>query len=395
MSLDLSSDESERYFSDELVDSSKKYFTQPPSSSSSPPARNVKRWFNEEYINANATRSNEIIDLNIYIPAYTLHEFDFVKKGTSISATNAREAIRFIDNYLENEVEFDSDKIRYNLTLETPSDNIPSWNRCMKYKIHSPKIKEFPNYKTKFDSSLIGQTPLSTNTNNNENDLDFVENFDNVLTFNQRNKVNDIQYENSQSYQNAVANSEQLAEMPVRLRYLIRTCIFKRFIESNSSHQSARNEIEEWKLVTEDSITKIWAKSFGIDCLNVNEAELLIFQNYDVNSFKLYNPYANDKDNFDPRSDILQNTIDTTLYNYSTAHQDPVSFSNTKKRGRGGKRGGGRGGKPKKDGRSIPLSTDAVVHSEKSETGNGYIKKEKFGAINYAPRGRGELWKPS
>ena len=144
--------------------------------------------------------------------------------------------------------------------------------------------------------------------------------------------MNDIQYENSNSYQNAAANSDNLAEMPVRLRYLIRTCVYKRFIENTKP--KATNELEEWKLVTEDSIAKTWAKSFGIDCVNVNEAELLIFQNYDVNLFRLYNPYANDRDNFDPSTNILQNTIDTTLYSYSTAHQEPpkVEFKKRKKR---------------------------------------------------------------
>ena len=78
-------------------------------------------------------------------------------------------------------------------------------------------------------------------------------------------------------------------------------------------------------MVTEDPITKIWAKSYGIDCLNVNEAELLIFQNYDVNLFRLYNPYANDGDNFDPSTNILQNTIDTTLYSYSSVQDEPVT----------------------------------------------------------------------
>ncbi|RCK55293.1 Nonsense-mediated decay protein 4 [Candida viswanathii] len=399
MSSDLSSDESDEYFQDELLESSGKFTPDFDTPTAVRQVRlildhtafvrgigNIKRWFNEEYINVNATRSNEVIHLSIYVPSYTLHEFDFVKKGTSITATNAREAIRFIDNYLENEVETTSKKIVYDLLLESPKDNTPSWNKCLKYKVHSPKIKEFPNYRTKFDSSLIGQTPVSGNANN-ENELDFIENFDNTLSFQQRNRLNDIQYENSPSYQNAAAHSDEFAEMPVRLRYLIRTCIYKRFIEQ--ARPKPQNELEEWKLVTEDSIAKIWAKSFGIDCVNVNEAELLIFQNYDVNLFRLYNPYANDKDNFDPSTSILQNTIDTTLYSYSTAHQDTpkVEFKKKRRRGRKGKR-------RQDEGRSVPLSTAAVVHSAKNESGTGIIKKENFGAINYAPRGQGQLWRP-
>lgn len=397
MSLELSSNESEDNFRDELVDISGQVSKKPINIDSRQVRLildhtafvrgigNIKRWFNEEYINSNTTRSNEIINLNIYIPTYTLHEFDFVKKGTSISATNAREAIRFIDNYLENEVEIYSDKIQYNLILESPQDNVPSWNKCNHYKVHSPKIKEFPNYKTKFDSSLIGQTPKV-----NE-DSEFNENFDNALTFNQRNKLNDIQYENSASYQNAIANSDNLAEMPVRLRYLIRSCIYKRFIETKKP--KIKNEIEDWKLVTEDPITKIWAKSYGIDCLNVNEAELLIFQNYDVNLFRLYNPYANDGDDFDPSTNILQNTIDTTLYSYSSVQDEPVTLNYRGKNNRGRNNRGRRGNK-RRERERWPLSTDAVVSEERNESGTGFIKKEKFGAINYAPRGQGELWRP-
>lgn len=247
------------------------------------------------------------------------------------------------------------------------------------------RSKNSPNYKTKFDSSLIGQIP-----NVNE-DSEFNENFDNALTFNQRNKLNDIQYENSASYQNAIANSDNLAEMPVRLRYLIRSCIYKRFIETKKP--KIKNEIEDWKLVTEDPITKIWAKSYGIDCLNVNEAELLIFQNYDVNLFRLYNPYANDGDNFDPSTNILQNTIDTTLYSYSSVQDEPVT-SNYRGKNNRGRNNRGRRGNKRRERERWPLSTDAVVSEERNESGTGFIKKEKFGAINYAPRGQGELWRP-
>ena len=93
MSLELSSNESEDNFRDELVDISGQVSKKPINIDSRQVRLildhtafvrgigNIKRWFNEEYINSNTTRSNEIINLNIYIPTYTLHEFDFVKRA--------------------------------------------------------------------------------------------------------------------------------------------------------------------------------------------------------------------------------------------------------------------------------------------------------------------------
>ncbi|KAI5951358.1 NMD4 [Candida jiufengensis] len=419
MSQDYDSDPGERFLQDELID----LITNGPKNSNNNnnhnnqiynqyPLRqvklildqtafvrgigNIKRWFNEEYINQNFNRNSDPILLNLYIPSYTLHEFEFVKKGTSISATNAREAIKFIDQHLENYNYQDqnnlnnenqpNDQIKYNVNLETPNDNTPSWNQCLKYKVYSPKIKDFPNYKTRFESSLLpSQQPITTETNNQK-----------FRTRSERkNSIHDnkfqIHYENSPSYQNALQHSNSFAEMPPRLKYLIRTCIYKRFLEksppsSSNSSQQKRNSIEEWKLVTEDSITKIWAQSFGIDCVNVNEAELLIFQNYDVNSFKIYNPFSLNDDEIEINN-ILQSKIDTTtLYQYETIDQEPPKL-NFKYNKRGNRRNSGN---PK-----TYIANEGAVHEEiDNNSVNGYIKKEKFQAINYAPRGNGQLWRP-
>ncbi|KAI5953988.1 NMD4 [Candida margitis] len=318
---------------------------------------NIKRWFNDEYIKQNFNTTSDPIVFNLYIPSYTLHEFDFVKKGTSITATNAREAIKFIDNYLENQSETVSGNIKYIMSLESPSEIPPTWAKCSKFKLYSPKIKDFPNYKTKFDSNLIAEVPHKEN---------FLSNRESDSTSEQHT------FEGS---------AESLAEMPARLKYLIRTCIYKRFIEKTQPR--AKNNIEEWKLVTEDPITKVWAKSFGIDCVNVNEAELLIFQNYDVNSFRIYNPFSAN-DGFDPRNDVLQNKIDSTLYEYKTVKQEEPKVNLKKHHKR----------KPKsRDAKSIPY--DGVVQEVKdNSSSDGTIKKEKFQAINYAPRGQGKLWRP-
>lgn len=346
---------------------------------------NIKRWFNSEYIKANhRIDNNELIYLNIYIPSYTLHEFDFVKKGTSMTATNAREAIRFIDSYFDGDdwepskQSESSNPIRYNLIIESPTDFGPSWKECLKFKIYTPLVKDFPNYKTKFDSNLIGQQPILNGDKDQVEEYDTNSNISSALSTKQNNQLNDIQYENSPSYQSAIANSMKPAEMPIRLKYLLKSCIFKRHYENNNP----RNFTEEWKLVTEDSITKIWSKSFGIDSLNVNEAELLIFKNYDVNQFRLYN--TNNDFSLEDESnlisnDILQNKIDTTKYAYTK--MEP--FLDNRKLN-----------KNKNKNRKSKNKINGIVSDHATGINGDNVKKERFHAINYAPRGSGELWKP-
>lgn len=346
---------------------------------------NIKRWFNEEYIRAHISEdAKEQIYLNIYIPSYTLHEFDYVKKGTSMMATNAREAIRFVDKIFEKDLNGEDETVNtttkpiiYNLCIESPTESGPSWNECLNYKVHSPKIKEFPNFKTKFDSNLIGQHPTSFGNDSIDNDDEFNEsNFNSTMKPN--NKLNDIQYENSQSYQNALANADEHAEMPTRLRYLIRSCIYKRYLEPSTFS----NPLEEWKLVTEDPITKVWAKSFGIDCMNVNEAELLIFQSYDINQYQTYDPQHSfniDEESKSPNS-ILQNTIDTTLYSYTKINEPTKGPKNNKNKNT----------RKKANNKKIK----GVVNDGCTGVNGDFVKKERFDAINYAPRGSGELWKP-
>jgi len=336
---------------------------------------NIKRWFNPGYIRSSMVNADEKIQLNIYIPSYTLHEFDFVKKGTSMMATNAREAIRFIDRIFErddiilngSQNNANDNPIRYGIFIESPRESGPSWNECLNYKVHSPKVREFPNFKTKFDSNLIGQQVIPD------------DQYDGFTShFKSNAKLNDIQYENSPSYQNAIANSDNEAEMPIRLRYLIRSCIYKRYIDTHNPNKP-QSSFEDWKLVTEDPITKVWVKSFGIDCLNVNDAELLIFKNYDVNQFNTtpHSHFSLDE-GYDNSKNILQNTIDTTRYSYTTAKPTNRHKPNTSKQPR----------------RKNRTKVNGVVSEGFTSVNGEYIKKERFDAINYAPRGSGELWKP-
>lgn len=163
--------------------------------------------------------------------------------------------------------------------------------------------------------------------------------------------------------------------------------------------------------MTEDPITKIWAISFGIECMNINEAELFIFQDYDINAQrKSFDPHFQyqdvDKRGVEGPSSILQNTIDTTVYEYTTTHQEDVNNAKSKKstpkdkkegkdssKKQSAKKKGKKNSKPKGNKTEEGQVDQSLVHEGTGVYG-GTVKKERFNAINYAPRGSGELWKP-
>ncbi|CCE78497.1 Piso0_001120 [Millerozyma farinosa CBS 7064] len=327
---------------------------------------NIKRWFNSEYVEHQFdSKFDGLITLNIYIPTYTLHEFEYVKRGTSMTATNARGAIKFIDKYLDQPAiatgsgEGRTKQMHCNLVLESPMQQSPSWEKCLEYKVHSPRIREFPNFKTKFASNLIGSGlgPSETSQHFHES------------------QVEDASKPVLQAQNGDESGADALAEMPKRLKYLIKSCIYKRFIENEGNQREFNNE---WKLVTEDPITKVWASSFGIDCLNVNDAELFLFSSYDKSKEYIYQDPHNfslETEKQEPKS-FLHNTVDTTSYDY-------VSLDSTDQK----KKNKSKSKKPK------PKKVDGVIRSKPNIYGES-VKKEKFEAINYAPRGNGKLWEP-
>ncbi|CCD27092.1 Nmd4p NDAI_0J02000 [Naumovozyma dairenensis CBS 421] len=63
---------------------------------------NIKRWITQNTDNGNTTNTSmnedlETINLNFYIPTYTLKELDFLQYHDK--SFNARESLKFIDNY--------------------------------------------------------------------------------------------------------------------------------------------------------------------------------------------------------------------------------------------------------------------------------------------------------
>lgn len=304
---------------------------------------NVKRWFNKEYIDSMLEGKDDIrVVLNIYIPTYTLHEFDFAKKGTTITASYARDALKLIDQVLDQEQSVPSfgpgdgepepakPKFTYNLLLEQRNSSFPYWEKCLQYQAQPPKIKDFPYHKTKLSNTMLGRPQ-------------------------------------AQDIEEGKKEAEEFASVPPRLKHLIRSCVYKRYIDPFHPEFESNNGVQ-WKLVTEDAVTKVWLTSFGIDCLNVNEAELLIFQSDDVTGFNIQAPgedfnSKNDRYNAADRG-ILHQWVDTTKYGY-------LGF------------GGDRRKKPtgKKNEASEETMYKALGPVQPDE-----VKEEKFNQINYAPR---------
>lgn len=305
---------------------------------------NVKRWFNKEYTDSILEdKSDTRVILNLYIPTYTLHEFEFAKKGTTITASYARDALKLIDQVLDQEQSVPSfgpedgeaapevPKFTYNLLLEQRNSSYPYWDKCLKYQVQPPKVKDFPYHKTKLANTVLG-----------------------------RPKAPDAEEEKKEA--------EELASVPPRLKHLIRSCVYKKYIDPFHPEFEYNNGAQ-WKLVTEDAVTKVWLTSFGIDCLNVNEAELLIFKSQDVTGFNLQAPGENfnsQKDRYDTVDrGILHQWVDTTKYEYLSV-------------------GGDRRRKPKdKKANGTENESKALgpIHPDE-------VKEEKFHQINYAPRTR-------
>lgn len=282
---------------------------------------NVKRWFNDEFAASQLRRKGEApeqLHLNFYVPAYTLHELEYVRRGVSVLALNARELVMFIDHLCDMEAQQDHTgrlPLLFSVFLEDRNAQFPSWDTCLKYRTLE---------------------------------------------------------------QQALALSEQKPPptVPPRLRHLIRSCVFMRHMPPG--HQPVMPG-PQWKLVTEDAHTRAWALRFGVDCLNVNEAELLLFHARDLSSFVVKQPgsdFSADSDMYDQvQPSLLHRKLDTTKY----AYERLLSSGHSKK-----KKGKAKPEKP------VQQVQPQVVYT----TAAGEPHKEDFNMINYAPRTGGKLWQP-
>lgn len=323
---------------------------------------NLQRWLDRDFVQS---QLSENVHLHLYVLQYTLRELDFQRRGPMVGSTAAHEAIKFIDGLYEREasglsgvsarvmyegpaedrtVEDRTEDetaenagqgkasaegslesgighpvngngagdarqntcaIPFSIYIEDAPPQFPSWEKCLKYRMWHPRQSDLPHV------------------------------------------------------QPVEEQADQSAEMPARLRNLIRLCAY--MCKMPPRAQPAEPGAH-WKLVSEDQGTKVWATSFGIDCLNVNEAELLLFHAEDETLFAPVNPGADfflPEDVFDrpPPSD-LHRRVDTTAYPYESIWRKEDA-------NRGKKRGD---------------------HCKPPFTVVNGVCYEEFDQINYAPR---------
>lgn len=264
----------------------------------------IKEWV------ATAQRQNQF-QIVFYVPLYTLKELDFLKKVFNpLISANARESIRFIDEQIsgvfdgfENEKDF-IDFETYNqmksqstitdgpLTGKTPSpvtfileteNNVgPSWQIASGYRRSTPLVKDMP--KPINGSSTQGQLGVDTQKK-------VIGVFGNNIpgTFN-------VSKQDKHQLNNVQVQTKDKAVVPIRLKYLIRSCIQKQYIENKRSPKI------QWQVICEDATTAIWLKSFGLTVKSVNEI---------TKEFDEYSGTATSKVLFDPVSGKLVESTET------------------------------------------------------------------------------------
>lgn len=296
---------------------------------------NIQRWFEKSYYDSQMQPKNCKVHLNVYVPTFTLHELEMQRKGMTLNSIKAAEAVKFIDSVVQQEEELaldalsldeihehpadssshaplpsvaknESGGLTHNTHLEYRPDRYPSWDECVSKQIRVPEVGELPPL-----------SPLDRDTNG-------------------------------------------VPQVPARLRSLIRSCIFLTHVRVKDT----LNHGWHWRLVTEDKLTKIWASSFGIECLNINEAELLLFQGKDV-AHPLISLAGADffdaTDRYQKAPDLLHQRVSTTSYKYE-------------------KLKGKRKTKSKADDSAPAQKSQYVTRNE-----DGLVS-EAFGVISFAPR---------
>lgn len=151
---------------------------------------------------------------------------------------------------------------------------------------------------------------------------------------------------------------DRLHEVDVGSKFLIRSCVSKAFL--------GKKHIEgSWHVISEDK-ARHCTNLVGINCLNVNEAELLLFRALDVTLAQPRAPGAG----FNYQYDMYDNTnimtkIDTSCYGYSRlANQN---------------------------GHLRKVDENAEVNVSRNP--GGIV--EDFDMVSYAPRPEGKIWTPA
>lgn len=278
----------------------------------------IKQWMD------NANNGNLQAEIFFYVPLYTLKELDFLKKVFNhLISANARESIKFIDNQISsldfNQISLESDceshsdaenhndinqkndddcvtdfesynlkkqqqrnktrlatkqknRTSINFILENEDNVGPDWKITSGYRRSTPLVSQLPAPIN--GSSKRGQF-------NHENGRKTIGVFGNNIPgcFNmsasQNMEFTSSNYEYGCSENATLPANESLADtekavVPIKLKYLIRSCVQKQYIENKDKRHS---EKVQWDVICEDMTTTIWLRSFGLSVKNVNQVQ--------------------------------------------------------------------------------------------------------------------------
>lgn len=258
----------------------------------------------------------------------------------------------------------------------------PDWKIASGYRRSTPLLSDLPKPINGFSSR--GQLV------NDDNRNFAVGVFGNNIpgSFNVSAKSNNSHAVNAT---NPSSNGDgEKAVVPLRLKFLIRSCIQKQYIESKSLKEEERII---WNVICEDATTTIWLKNFGLTVKTLNDVQ---------DDFDKFSGGLGAKVLFDPSSGKLVETTSAKFNrktvnkkaggakgqrvkskeglnlvkseeNESTANANGITITKTKAR------------KAKKTQKTPKLDVSANT---------GPAKKHVVSADTYAERGQGELWTP-
>lgn len=278
---------------------------------------NIMRWFDEDKILTLRKKwdNTDYVYVNIFIPQQTLSELKGLRHKVDIRGTNSRQALQFIDEVFDKYADTPLPQklnrqdypqgIAFSVSIETGDSPMRSWNTYQKHSVRSLTQEDV------------------------------------YLQEHQR-----VPAERKEEFQAPAVPSP-----PVRK--FAASCIKTIFSDSNTRNL-------QWRVVSESPVVRLWLSSFGIDCLNTEETERLLFSGRENSQSQPVNPGQN----FNSAVDVYDEAegrkpVDTTSYAYESLNGTRVL---------------------------PPVLTEACE--------NRSVKLEDFSSISYAPRDLSALWSP-
>ena len=269
--------------------------------------------------------------------------------------------------------------------LESERNVGPDWKIASGYRRSTPLLSELPKPINGFSSR--GQLV-------NDDGRNFaVGVFGNNIpgSFNVSAKNNNIHAANSNSATNPsyVGDSEK-AIVPIRLKFLIRSCIQKQYIEGKFLKEDERIT---WNVICEDATTSIWLKNFGLKVKTLNNVQ---------DDFDKFSGGLGAKVLFDPSSGKLVETS-SAKFNRKNTNKKAGGAKNQRIKSKEGNSTAKLEENESTAKAITNTSTKTKVRRAKktqksakidSSSEIGSSKKHVVSADTYAERGQGELWTP-